>query len=119
MARNYKKSDYSRGFKWGKKTIKKAYREEGKLGLHRCDKASRTCSKYGKNRRIKRTKKGKYLNEPLRSYYLGISSGMLAGYNEITSAQIKTKRSNPYDDFDYTSTGRIKGSYVDGRFEPD
>ena len=84
MARKYKKSDYSRGFKWGKKTIKKAYREEGKRGLRMCDKSALTCKKYGTNRKIKRTKKGKYLNEPLRAYYRGISSGMLAGYNEIT-----------------------------------
>ena len=32
----------------------------------------------------------------------------------------KSKKVNPYNDFSYTSTGRIKGSYnVDGFFEPD
>ena len=84
MAKKRKKSDYSRGFKWGKKTIKKAYREEGKRGLRKCDKSASTCNKYGSNRKIKRTKKGKYLTEPLRAYYRGISKGMLSGYNEIT-----------------------------------
>ena len=27
--------------------------------------------------------------------------------------------SNPYDDFDWTPTGYIKGHYIDGKFEPD
>ena len=84
MSKKYNKSAYSRGFNWGKKTIKKAYREKGKRGLRRCDKSASTCNKYGTNRKIKRTKKGKYLTEPLRAYYRGISKGMLSGYNEIT-----------------------------------
>ena len=84
MAKKRKKSDYSRGYSWGKKTIKKAYEERGRIGLKECDKASITCKKYGTDRKIKKTKKGKVLNEPLRAYYRGISSGMLAGYNEIT-----------------------------------
>lgn len=38
--------------------------------------------------------------------------------NKISSERKQTK--NPYNDFVYTSTGRIKGSYnVDGFFEPD
>ena len=35
-----------------------------------------------------------------------------------TPKQYKNNR-RVTDDFDYTKTGRIKGSYVDGRFEPD
>ncbi len=31
----------------------------------------------------------------------------------------QTNSNNPYDDFDYDSYGNIKGSYIDGRFEPD
>ena len=84
MKKKYQARHYSNGYKWGKKTIKKAYREEGKRGLHRCDKSARTCARYGSNRKIRKTKKGKWLNEPLRAYYRGISKGMLAGYNEVT-----------------------------------
>lgn len=29
------------------------------------------------------------------------------------------RKKPPYDDFDYDSRGRIKGSWIDGRFEPD
>ena len=82
--KRFKPTNYSRGFYWGKKALKKAYREEGKRGLHKCDRASRTCASYGKDKRVKRTKKGKVLTPKFRAYYRGISYGMLSGYNEVT-----------------------------------
>lgn len=124
-----RQSDYSRGTKWGRKTIKKAYREDGKVGLSRCDKSAITCKNYGTNRKIKKNKKGKALTEPFRAYYRGIANGMLLGYNDLfynnsptVSKKKKMAKKPIYDamnDFDYTESGRIKGSYVDGRFEPD
>ena len=83
MKKKRRKSSYSRGYSWGKKTIKKAWEDRGHRGVGECDKASITCEKYGKDRTVKKTKKGKVLNEPLRAYYRGISAGMTAGYIEI------------------------------------
>ena len=76
-------SNYSRGFSWGKETIKREYRILGKKGIALCDKTAFTCEQYGTNQKIKRTKKGKKLTSSLRAYYRGISRGMLAGYNDI------------------------------------
>lgn len=41
-------------------------------------------------------------------------------YNRIVSNKKASKKAKYRDDFDYTPSGRIKGSYtVDGFFEPD
>ena len=80
MAKN---KDYVSGLNWGRRTIMKAYREEGDAGLHRCDKAAQTCRKYATDMSIKKTSKGVVLNSKLRQYYKGIADGFLDGYNKI------------------------------------
>lgn len=83
MKKKRKSTNYSRGKTWGRKTIKSEFKFYGKRAIATCDKSAATCSKYGRDRRIKKTKKGKKLNELNRSYYRGIADGMQLGYNDI------------------------------------
>lgn len=77
------KNSYKSGFAWGKRTIKKHYREYGNTGIRICDKSAQTCRKYAEDKKIKKTKTGKPLTSSLRNYYRGIADGMLDGYNEL------------------------------------
>ena len=44
----------------------------------------------------------------------------LATKSKLSLERKRKKRENPYNDFDYSPKGRIKGSYnIDGFFEPD
>ncbi len=78
-----KKSNYQSGKLWGIRTIKKAFREDGDVGLHRCDKAAETCRKYATDMKIRKTKTGRPLTKPMRDYYRGIADGFLDGYNDL------------------------------------
>lgn len=83
MAKKTDRNSYDRGFRWGKRTILKEYREDGDRGLHRCDKAAKTCRKYGYDMRITKTKKGVPLTASARQYYRGIADGMQDGYDKL------------------------------------
>lgn len=78
-----KQSAYNRGFSWGKRTITKETKEEGEKALYKCDKAAKTCRKYGYDMRIKQTKNGVPLTASARQYYRGIADGMQEGYKKL------------------------------------
>lgn len=80
---NKKNNDYSRGFNWGRKTIKEKYHEYGDRGIYSCDKAAMTCKKYAEDKKVSKNSKGKQLTKKMRDYYRGISDGMQRGYNDL------------------------------------
>lgn len=80
MSKNY---DYNNGFKWGRRKLFSAFKDEGNVGLHKCDKAAQTCLKYANDKRVTQTKKGVKLTPKLREIYRGIADGILDGYNRL------------------------------------
>ena len=83
----------------------------------------KTGKRYTNDGQPKRGKNGQQLNvtkegKAWRSGYLNARKDNANAYK--AKRKQKAKKSNPYDDFEYTSTGRIKGSYNEnGFFEPD
>ncbi len=82
------RKSYLNGKRWGKKTIIANYREFGRTGIGKCDKASETCHRYSTDKKLTKTKKGKPLTANTRSLYAGIADGMLEGYNDIMDGKI-------------------------------
>ena len=108
--------DYRKGKRWGFAIFRKNVELYGKVGVVKSDKASMTCDKIVKSKK----RKGKNLTKSQLDFYKGAVSGFLEFYNKkITGFERPKNVSRITDDFDYTDTGRIKGSYIDGRFEPD
>ena len=141
---NKKRTPYSKGKRWGFAVAKKQL-GNGKFGVHKVDKAMKTCAQNARSG----TKK---LNQNERSAYRGIADGMYdaimseekaqkskprpekrfnrklrASRHKLISRRYGSAKSNPkmkpvfdYSKyFDFDGRGRIKGSYIDGRFEPD
>lgn len=116
------KKDYDKGKRWGFSIFKKNYETFGEIGIKMSDKASLTCDKIIRSQK----RNGKKLEKKDIDFYKGATKGFLDFYNkEIMGFKEKNKQSvrkysekNPFNDFEYTSTGRIKGSYIDGRFDP-
>ena len=57
------------------------------------------------------------------NYFRGLrrkeKSGAMVNRSRAQYNRSPKKTVHPGNDFDYDSRGRIKGSYIDGRFEPD
>ena len=92
---------------------------KGKKAAHELKTGKRFCNdgepkKGGNGQQLKVSKVGR----AYRHGYLDARKDIGRAVKKKTSKPVK--RSNPYNDFSYTPTGRIKGSYtVDGFFEPD
>ena len=82
-------------------------------------------TRYGRELRSGvNSRTGKKLNACAAGYRMGYRAALgeqASIYKKKTKVGTAGKRKeNPYNDFVYTPTGRIKGSYnVDGFFEPD
>lgn len=116
--------NYEKGKRWGFAIFKKNYETFGEAGIKMSDKASLTCDKIIRSKK----RNGKKLEKKHIDFYKGATKGFLEFYNkkimgikEDKKQSVRKsykKKPNPYDDFEYTSTGWIKGTYIDGRFEP-
>ena len=107
---------YSSGYSVGRKNFCKAVRQDGEIGIAKCDKAANTCLRYANDNKLTVTKKGKPLTPELRSFYKGMADGFLKGYNDLPHSKQPIYDSS--DDFDFDDCGHIKGHYQNGRFEP-
>lgn len=116
MSKSVDKS-YSSGYSVGRKNFCKAVRQDGEIGIAKCDKAANTCLRYANDNKLTVTKKGKPLTPELRSFYKGMADGFLKGYNDMSQCQ---KPVYDYsEDLSFDDRGRVKGHYVNGRFEGD
>lgn len=117
-----KTTPYSKGKRWGY-AVASAELGTGKAGVHKVDKAMKTCSQNARTG----TKK---LNQNERNAYRGIADGMYdaimqsekasAPKQKKASSKNKTGSNKSKKAFNYNYSTKVKGSYtVDGRFEPD
>lgn len=138
------KSSYKKGRKWGF-AVASSLISTGKAGVHQADKAMTTCAKNAKtgykkinykersayrgiadgmydaiksDEKAQKTKPRpkKHFNRRLRASRHKLIS------RRYGSAKSNSKMKPVYDYskyFDFDGRGRIKGSYIDGRFEPD
>ncbi len=78
-------SPYERGKRWGFAIFKSNLELFGKRGLDKSDAAARTCGKYARDTRIKKTKSGKILDSATRSAYRGIQDGIYEAWRKTES----------------------------------
>lgn len=77
------KQSYERGKRWGHAIFKSNLELFGKQGLHKSDAAMTTCSRYARDKSLKKTKKGKLLDERNRSGYRGIADGIYEAWRKF------------------------------------
>lgn len=144
MAKN-KNVSYSKGKRWG---FAVAWKQlgNGKLGVHQVDKAMMTCSQNARSgtKKLNQNERSAYrgiadgMYEAIKSSEKAhksksysnnrrINLNLRASRHKMIPRRYGSAKSNakvkPVFDyskyFDYDGQGRIKGAYVDGRFEPD
>lgn len=76
---------YKQGKRWGYAIFKSNLELFGKQGLHKSDAAMTTCSRYAKDRSLKKTKNGKVLDERTRAGYRGVSDGIYEAWRKFES----------------------------------
>ena len=77
------KQSYERGKRWGHAIFKSNLELFGKQGLHKSDAVMTTCSRYARDKSLKKTKNGKLLDERNRSGYRGIADGIYEAWRKF------------------------------------
>lgn len=141
---NNKNSSYSKGRRWGY-AVAKSSLKTSKANVYKVDKAMKTCSqnarsgckKLNQNERqayrgmadgmydaIKSEEKAQKTKPRPKKHF---NRRLRASRHKLISRRYGSAKSNPkmkpvfdYSEyFDFDGRGRIKGSYIDGKFEPD
>lgn len=141
---NSKNSSYSKGKRWGY-AVAKSSLKTSKANVYKVDKAMKTCSqnarsgckKLNQNERqayrgmadgmydaIKSEEKAQKTKPRPKKHF---NRRLRASRHKLISRRYGSAKSNPkmkpvfdYSEyFDFDGRGRIKGSYIDGKFEPD
>lgn len=141
---NNKNSSYSKGKRWGY-AVAKSSLKTSKANVYKVDKAMKTCSqnarsgckKLNQNERqayrgmadgmydaIKSEEKAQKTKPRPKKHF---NRRLRASRHKLISRRYGSAKSNPkmkpvfdYSEyFDFDGRGRIKGSYIDGKFEPD
>lgn len=75
-------SNYSKGVRWGKKIFGENLKNFGMEGIHKSDKATRTCADYVSGKR-KKNNIGKKIDSNLKQFYRGVVDGMNEAYRDL------------------------------------
>lgn len=139
-----KNTSYSKGKRWGF-AVAKNQLGNGKFGVHSVDKAMKTCAQNARSgtKKLNQNERSAYrgiadgMYEAIKSEEKARKSKprlkkrfnrkLRASRHKMISRRYGSAKSNPkmkpvfdYSKFfDFDGRGRIKGSYIDGRFEPD